>query len=139
MYPGATAPSEKATAPAQEVHITDQLDASLDWSTYETTGIQIGDLSVAIPDGTQTFSETVSAVVKLKAGQVEYRVDRFGIIHAALGKLSFSTEQTIENIRTYLDAVIKAKPAAVKGIYVRSISISSTMGPGVKVTYAGVG
>lgn len=88
--------------------------------------------------GTVTF-DVAQAVQQLKAGQVEYRVDRFGIIHAAVGKASFSSDQLRENVSTYLDAIFKAKPASLKGIYIRSISLSSTMGPGIKVLYGAQG
>lgn len=84
--------------------------------------------------GTVTF-DVAQAVQSLRAGQVEYRVDRNAIVHAALGKISFTDQQLVENIGAYLDALIKAKPASLKGIYIRSISISTTMGPGLKVQY----
>jgi large subunit ribosomal protein L1 len=84
--------------------------------------------------GTVTF-DVAKAVAALKAGQVEYRVDRTAIIHAAVGKMAFTTQQLEENLRAYVDAVLKARPAAVKGVYMRSITIASTMGPGVKVEY----
>jgi len=84
--------------------------------------------------GTVTF-DVSQAVKNLKAGQVEYRVDRTGIVHAALGKISFTDQQLTENISTYLDALIKARPSSLKGQYIRTISLSTTMGPGVKVQY----
>jgi large subunit ribosomal protein L1 len=86
--------------------------------------------------GTVTF-DVAKAVESLKSGQVEYRVDRSGIVHGAVGKMSFSDQQLVDNVSTYLDAVMKARPAALKGTYVRSISLSSTMGPGVKVAHEG--
>lgn len=86
--------------------------------------------------GTVTF-DVAKAVKSLKAGQVEYRVDRTAIVHAALGKMSFTDEQLVDNVSTYLDAILKVRPATLKGIYVRSISLSSTMGPGLKITYGG--
>ncbi len=82
--------------------------------------------------GTVTM-EVGAAVQENKAGKVEYRVDKNGIIHAAVGKRSFDREKLIANIRALLDAVIKAKPAAAKGVYLKKISISTTMGPGVRV------
>jgi large subunit ribosomal protein L1 len=88
--------------------------------------------------GTVTF-DVANAVKSLKAGRVEYRLDRNGIIHAALGKMTFTDQQLVDNVQSYLDAVIKAKPASLKGAYIRSISLSSTMGPGVKVSYDGQG
>lgn len=82
--------------------------------------------------GTVTFDLT-NAVREIKAGKVEFRVDKTSIIHTPVGKASFSAEKLVENARTLIDSVVKAKPAAAKGKYVRSISISSTMGPGVSL------
>ena len=73
------------------------------------------------------------AVTAAKAGQVEYRVEKAGIIHAGVGKASFSDEQIDENVKALVDAVVKAKPAAVKGTYMKRATMSSTMGPGVRV------
>jgi large subunit ribosomal protein L1 len=74
-----------------------------------------------------------AAVRDIKAGKVEYRLDKTGIIHAIVGKASFEQSALAENVATLLDAIVRAKPAASKGTYLRSISLSSTMGPGVKV------
>ena len=74
-----------------------------------------------------------AAVRDIKAGKVEYRLDKTGIIHAIVGKASFEQDQLAENVATLLDAIVRAKPAAAKGTYLRSISLTSTMGPGVKV------
>ena len=82
--------------------------------------------------GTVTF-EIERAVKEIKAGKVEYRADKAGIIHVPIGKASFEAQKLHENYRTIADTVIKAKPAAAKGQYVRSITVSSTMGPGVKI------
>ncbi|HLA76870.1 MAG TPA: 50S ribosomal protein L1 [Vicinamibacteria bacterium] len=87
--------------------------------------------------GTVTF-EVGKAVKEIKAGKVEYRVDKTGIVHAPLGKVSFGPEKLLDNARTLIDSVIKAKPAAAKGKYVRSIALSSTMGPGIRVDLASV-
>jgi len=73
------------------------------------------------------------AVKQAKAGQVEFRVEKAGIIHAGVGKASFGEKQLIDNIRAFVDAVNKAKPAAVKGTYMKKVSISSSMGPGLKL------
>lgn len=75
------------------------------------------------------------AVHDVKAGKVEYRLDKTGIIHVCFGKASFDLEKLIENFTTLLDAIVKAKPAASKGTYLRSVVIASTMGPGIKVSY----
>jgi large subunit ribosomal protein L1 len=87
--------------------------------------------------GTVTM-EVGAAVQENKAGKVEYRVDKNGIIHAAVGKRSFDREKLLANTRALLNAVIKAKPAAAKGVYLKKISISTTMGPGVRVDPSGI-
>ncbi len=74
-----------------------------------------------------------AAVSEIKAGKVEYRVDRTSIVHVPIGRKSFPVEKLEENLRTVMDALIKAKPSAAKGTYLRSVTLSSTMGPGVKV------
>jgi len=87
--------------------------------------------------GTVTF-DVGKAVKEIKAGKVEYRVDKTAIVHAPIGKVSFGPEKLLDNARAILDSVIKAKPAAAKGRYVKSIALSSTMGPGVRVDLASV-
>ena len=82
--------------------------------------------------GTVTFDVT-KAVNEIKAGKVEYRVDKAGNIHAPIGKVSFEDEKLVENFATIYDTILKAKPAAAKGVYVKNVSVTSTMGPGVKV------
>jgi len=82
--------------------------------------------------GTVTFDVT-KAVNEIKAGKIEYRVDRQGNIHAPIGKISFETEKLVENFQTLVDTLQKAKPAAAKGTYMKNVTVSSTMGPGVKV------
>ena len=84
--------------------------------------------------GTVT-TDITKAITDVKAGKVEYRVDRFGIVHSAIGKKSFGVEKLAENYDTFVDAIVKAKPQAAKGQYIKSISVASTMGPGVKVLY----
>ena len=81
--------------------------------------------------GTVTFDVT-KAVEEIKAGKVEYRLDKSNIIHVAIGKVSFGGEKLAENFNVLMNAIIKAKPSAAKGQYLRSISVTSTMGPGVK-------
>jgi large subunit ribosomal protein L1 len=73
------------------------------------------------------------AVREQKAGKVEYRVDKAGIVHCGIGKVSFDSEQLWENASALLDVILKAKPASTKGMYVQKIAVSSTMGPGIKV------
>jgi large subunit ribosomal protein L1 len=87
--------------------------------------------------GTVTF-DIGKAVREIKAGKVEFRVDKTSIVHAPVGKVSFGPEKLLENAKTLIDSVIKARPAAAKGRYVRSIALSSTMGPGVRVDLASV-
>jgi large subunit ribosomal protein L1 len=82
--------------------------------------------------GTVT-ADVGGAVRDQKAGKVEYRVDKNGIIHAAVGRLSFNADQLLENASALIDAVVRAKPSAAKGIYVKKISISTTMGPGIRI------
>ena len=82
--------------------------------------------------GTVTF-DISRAIAEIKAGKVEYRTDKAGNIHVILGKVSFLPEKILENFYAVIEALIKAKPAAAKGQYLKSISVSSTMGPGVKV------
>ncbi|KZL93161.1 50S ribosomal protein L1 [Clostridium magnum] len=82
--------------------------------------------------GTVTF-DVAKAVAEIKAGKVEYRVDKTAIVHVPLGKKSFGAEKLIENFHALMEAVIKAKPAAAKGQYLKSVVVSATMGPGVKI------
>ena len=88
--------------------------------------------------GTVTMDVT-KAVNDIKAGKIEYRLDKTNIIHCPIGKASFGTDKLFENFNTLLDAVIKAKPAAAKGQYIRSCVVASTMGPGVKINPNKVG
>ena len=82
--------------------------------------------------GTVTMDVT-KAIEDIKAGKIEYRLDKANIIHVPIGKASFSEEQLADNFQTLIDAVIKAKPSSAKGTYLRSVTIASTMGPGVKL------
>ncbi len=88
--------------------------------------------------GTVTMDVT-SAIKDAKGGAVEYRVEKAGIVQAGVGKASFDEKALVENVRSFVDSVIKAKPAGAKGTYLKKISVSSTMGPGVKVSLASVG
>jgi large subunit ribosomal protein L1 len=83
--------------------------------------------------GTVTF-DVARAVQEVKAGKIEYRVDKAGIVHAPIGKVSFSTEKLVENLETLIETLVRAKPAVAKGQYLRGISVSSTMGPGIRVS-----
>ncbi len=84
-----------------------------------------------------TVTKAIGQTIReLKAGKVEYRVDRFGIVHNSVGKMSFEASALFDNAKSLLDAIYKARPAAAKGQYVRSITLTSTMGPGIKIAYA---
>ncbi len=85
--------------------------------------------------GTVTM-DVVQAVNSAKGGQVQFKVEKAGVIHAGVGKVSFDAEKLAENIRAFVDAVAKAKPTGAKGAYLRKVSLSSTMGPGVSVDLA---
>lgn len=85
--------------------------------------------------GTVTM-DVANAVKKAKAGEVQYRVEKNGIVHAGVGKSSFSEEQIYENAKTFIDAIVKAKPQGAKGTYMKKVSLSSTMGIGVQVDMA---
>ena len=87
--------------------------------------------------GTVTM-DVAKAVREVKAGKVEFRVDKTGIIHCPLGKVSFDAEKLVENAQALISSIIKAKPATAKGRYVRSIAVSSTMGPGLRIDVASV-
>lgn len=83
--------------------------------------------------GTVTMDVT-KAIADIKAGKIEYRLDKTNIIHCPIGKVSFGTEKLRDNFHTLMDAVVKAKPSAAKGQYLRSVTVTSTMGPGVKIS-----
>ena len=82
--------------------------------------------------GTVT-TDVVKAVSEVKAGRVEYRTDSFGNVHGVIGKVSFTEQQLIENMESFVANLIKVKPATVKGDYIKNISVTTTMGPGIKV------
>ena len=85
--------------------------------------------------GTVT-QDVTKAIHDIKAGKVEYRLDKAAIIHVPFGKVSFGADKLIENFETIMDAIVKAKPSAAKGTYLKSIAVASTMGPGIKVSYS---
>jgi large subunit ribosomal protein L1 len=82
--------------------------------------------------GTVTF-DVAKAIQEIKAGKIEYRLDRAGQIHAPIGKVSFTEDKLVENLRVLIEALNRAKPSTAKGIYLKSIAVSSTMGPGARV------
>ena len=83
--------------------------------------------------------DVAGAVSAAKAGQVEFRVEKAGIVHAGIGKVSFPSEHLVANANAFVDAINRAKPSGAKGTYVKKISLSSTQGPGVKVDASGIG
>jgi large subunit ribosomal protein L1 len=87
--------------------------------------------------GTVTF-DIAKAVTELKAGKIDFRVEKAGIVHAPMGKVSFGPEKVMENINAFLERIIRLKPASSKGTYLRSMAVSTTMGPGVRVDMASV-
>lgn len=82
--------------------------------------------------GTVTF-DVGRAVTEIKAGKIEYRVDKTGNVHAPIGRISFTDEQLVENLGAFVDSILRARPSAAKGTYMRSLTVTSTMGPGVGV------
>ena len=85
--------------------------------------------------GTVTI-DVSKAVSELKAGKIEFRCEKNGIVHAGVGKMSFGADQIVDNIKSFVDAIMRAKPASSKGTYFKKMSISSTMGPGIKINKA---
>jgi large subunit ribosomal protein L1 len=100
-------------------------------------GRQLGPRGLMPNPKTGTVTTDVGkAVSEFKGGRVEYRTDKFGNIHVAIGKASFAPEQLVTNFSAILDELQRAKPSAAKGKYIRSVTVSSTMGPGVKIDTA---
>ena len=84
--------------------------------------------------GTVT-NDVEKAVKEIKAGKIEYKVEKNGIVHVGVAKMSFENEKIIENVSVFINAIKKAKPATVKGVYMKKVTLSSTMGPGIKIDY----
>jgi large subunit ribosomal protein L1 len=82
--------------------------------------------------GTVTF-DVAKAVRDIKAGKVDFKVDRGGVVHALIGKVSFGEKKLLENLAAFMDALIKAKPPGAKGQYIKGVTIATTMGPGIKI------
>ena len=87
--------------------------------------------------GTVTF-DVARAVTELKAGKIDFRVEKAGIVHVPIGKVSFGVEKIVQNINAFIETIIRLKPASSKGIYLRGIAVSTTMGPGVKIDTSSV-
>jgi large subunit ribosomal protein L1 len=87
--------------------------------------------------GTVTF-DLAKVITEIKAGKIDFRVEKSGIVHAPVGRVSFGENKILENIATFMDTIVRLKPAASKGAYIRTIAVSTTMGPGIKVDPAAV-
>lgn len=87
------------------------------------------------PKSGTVATDIKKAISDIKAGKVEYRVDKQAIIHVPFGKKSFGVDKLLENYEVLMDAIVKAKPSASKGVYLRSLYVTSTMGPSIKMTY----
>ncbi|MBP5365075.1 MAG: 50S ribosomal protein L1 [Bacteroidales bacterium] len=87
--------------------------------------------------GTVTM-DVAKAVTEVKAGKIDFKVDKFGIVHASIGKVSFDTAKIVENIKEFIDVILKLKPSSAKGTYVKSVFVSSTMSPGIHVDFKSV-
>ncbi len=120
------------------------LDADVIVATPDVMG-QLGQLGKILgprglmpnPKAGTVTMDVARAVREIKAGKIEFRVDKTGNVHAPIGKVSFSEQQLAENLGAFMDTIVKAKPSAAKGVYLKSATVSSTMGPGVKLDMAG--
>jgi large subunit ribosomal protein L1 len=120
------------------------LDADVIVATPDVMG-QLGQLGKILgprglmpnPKAGTVTMDVARAVREIKAGKIEFRVDKTGNVHAPIGKVSFSEQQLAENLGAFMDTIVKARPSAAKGVYLKSATVSSTMGPGVKLELAG--
>jgi large subunit ribosomal protein L1 len=120
------------------------LDADVIVATPDVMG-QLGQLGKVLgprglmpnPKAGTVTMDVTKAVREIKAGKIEFRVDKTGNVHAPIGKVKFTAEQLADNLTAFMDTITRAKPAAAKGIYIRSATVSSTMGPGVRLDTAG--
>src|SRR5512138_3227350 len=129
-------------------HIQKIKDGWLDFDVLIATPDQMGQLGqlgrvlgprglMPNPKAGTVTMDVAKAVREIKAGKIEFRVDKTGNVHAPVGKVSFSPGQLGENVSAFMDTIVRAKPSAAKGVYIRSATISSTMGPGVRLETAG--
>lgn len=160
--PNGTGKQVRVLVIAKGSKVQEALDAGADYAGFEEylekikTGWAEVDVIVATPDSmgelgklgkvlgpkglmpnpkSGTVSMDVATSVKeVKAGKIEFRVEKAGIVHASLGKLNFENEKLAENVRAFLNTIVKLKPSSAKGQYVRSLFLTSTMGPGLKIT-----
>ncbi|MGQ0704070.1 MAG: 50S ribosomal protein L1 [Gemmatimonadales bacterium] len=120
------------------------LDADVIVATPDVMG-QLGPLGKILgprglmpnPKAGTVTTDVARAVREIKAGKIEFRVDKTGNVHAPIGKVSFSAQQLLDNLTAFMETIVKARPAAAKGVYLRSATVSSTMGPGIKLDTAG--
>ncbi|HOJ36618.1 MAG TPA: 50S ribosomal protein L1 [Ignavibacteriales bacterium] len=167
VLPHGTGKTRKLLVITKGENVQKALDAGADWAGFEEyiEKIKSGwfemDVIVATPDvmaelgkigkllgpkglmpnpksGTVT-TDVVKAVKDVKAGKIEFRVDKTGIIHAGVGKLNFETDKLVENSKALISTIIKLKPTTAKGQYVKSVFVSSTMGPGLKIAREDIG
>lgn len=160
--PNGTGKQVRVLVIAKGAKAQEALDAGADFAGFEDylekikTGWADVDVIVATPDsmgelgklgkvlgpkglmpnpksGTVTM-DVANAVKEVKAGKIEFRVEKAGIVHASLGKLNFENEKLAENVRAFLNTIVKLKPSSAKGQYVKSLLLTSTMGPGLKIT-----
>ena len=160
VLPHGTGKSVRVLVLAQGEKVREALDAGADYAGMEyAEKIKEGwlefDVAVATPDvmgqvgqlgrilgprglmptpkaGTVTF-DVGKAVREIKAGKIEFRVDRTGNVHAPIGRVSFSVDQLAENLDAFMDTIVRAKPAAAKGTYIKTVAVSSTMGPSARI------
>ena len=160
--PNGTGKDVKVLVIAKDAKVKEALDAGADFAGMEEyidkikDGWADVDVIIATPDtmaelgklgrmlgpkglmpnpksGTVTM-DVANAVKEVKAGKIEFRVEKAGIVHSSLGKLNFDTDKLTENVETFIKTLIKMKPSSVKGQYVKSVYLSSTMGPGLKIS-----
>lgn len=160
--PNGTGKNVKVLVIAKESKVQEALDAGADFAGFEEflekikAGWAAVDVVIATPDsmselgklgrilgpkglmpnpksGTVT-NDVANAVKEVKAGKIEFRVDKTGIVHTTLGKLDFEIDKLLENAKAFLTTILKLKPSAAKGQYVKSLFLSSSMGPGLKIT-----
>ena len=161
VHPNGTGKEIKVLVVAKGSKVQEALDAGADYAGFEEyiekikNGWADVDVIIATPDvmadlgklgkilgpkglmpnpksGTVTM-DVVTAVREVKAGKIEFRVDKAGIVHVSLGKLSFDTEKLVENANAFFNTIVRMKPSSAKGQYIKSVYLSSTMGPGIKI------
>jgi large subunit ribosomal protein L1 len=149
VLPQGTGKSVRVAVFAQADKAQEAKDAGADVVGFEDLAEQIKggnidfEVAIASPDAMRVVGQlgtpnVAEAVKNAKAGQVQYRTDKAGIIHCSIGRASFTEDALAENLKALIDALNKAKPASTKGVYLKKISVSSTMGPGLRVDQASV-